>query len=106
MKDNSGKYNVRYLGFESVHDGSRRFDFSITAPGSSPLRASFEMNSAAFVGINRVTFQESAALCYEKLRHLIDRDYDFRAGLTFQVSEGDIQEFRPKSRRASAKTKS
>lgn len=105
MKETSGKYNIRYLGFESMADGGRRLDFSITTPGQPPRRARFEIPAGAFSGTNRVTFQESAALCYEKLRNVVGQGNDGDGLLEFKVTEMDIEEFRPRGRRAAAKNK-
>jgi hypothetical protein len=67
------KQNIRYLGFESTADG-RRFDFSITGVGQEAKRVSLIIPSLMFTGANKITFQESAKICYEKLRVLIERD--------------------------------
>jgi hypothetical protein len=102
MKDTPSRFNIRYLGFESLADGGRRLDFSITASGESPRRASFEVPSGAFSGTNRVTFQETAALCYEKLRDAISHN-EFLSVLHFKLTQGDIEAFRPRGRRTRAK---
>jgi hypothetical protein len=103
MKSNVSKYNIRYLGFESMAHGGRRLDFSLTSAGEAPRRASFEIPSGAFNGSNRVTFQEAAALCYEKLRNAIEQDESLPL-LHFRVTPEDIEEFRPRGRKARAKT--
>ena len=103
MKNSPAKYNIRYLGFESMADGGRRLDFSITTSGESPRRASFEVPSDAFSGTNRVTFQETAALCYEKLRDAIEHDQIFSVS-HFKLTHLDIEAFRPRGRRARPKT--
>jgi hypothetical protein len=102
MKDNTAKLNIRYLGFESLADGSRRLDYSITTPGKSPQRVSFEIPSSAFSGEQRVTFQESAALCYEKLRVVIE-NYRIETELYFRITQQDIDTYRPRGRRAAAR---
>jgi hypothetical protein len=104
MKDNSAKLNIRYLGFESLRDGSRRLDYSITSPGKTPRRVSFEIPSFAFTGERRVTFQESAALCYEKLRVVLDQQSS-ETELFFRITQHDIDTYRPRGRRAAARTK-
>lgn len=71
MKD--AKTNIRYLGFESTEDG-RRFDFSITGVGKESQRVSLIIPSPMFSGLNKISFQESAKICYEKLRVLIERE--------------------------------
>jgi hypothetical protein len=103
MKDAPNKLNIRYLGFESTVDGGRRLDFSVTAPGRTSTRVHFDIPSYAFNGANRITFQESAALCYEKLRDVIDRQNELQDAHLFHLTEQDIQDFRPRGRRAAAR---
>ena len=102
MKDTTTKLNIRYLGFESVSDGSRRLTFFVTSPGHEPSRVTFDIPSRAFSGEQRISFQESAAVCYEKLRDLIGRDEAVRDKLHFKLTENDIQQFRPRGRRSVA----
>jgi len=105
MKDTANKLNIRYLGFESTVDGGRRLDFSVTAPGRSATRVHCDIPPYAFSGANRITFQESAALCYEKLRFAIEREPAIQDAHSFRLTEQDIQEFRPRSRRAAVRNK-
>ena len=67
------KQNIRYLGFESTQDG-RKFDFSITGVGQEAKRVSLIIPSLMFKGANKITFQESAKICYEKLRVMLERN--------------------------------
>ena len=71
-KEKESQQNIRYLGFETTADGGRRFDFSITATGLTPVRVRLDIPGSAFSGLNRITYQESAKICYEKLRALIE----------------------------------
>src|SRR5262249_15480847 len=105
MKDAGGKLNIRYLGFESTSDGGRRLRFSLTAPGRSVTQVQFDIPSNAFNGNNRISFQESAALCYEKLRDVVEREGEIRDAHLFLQTEQDIHDFRPRGRRAAARSK-
>jgi hypothetical protein len=105
MKENVSKLNIRYLGFESMKDGARQLRFSLTAPGRSVVQVHFDIPSEAFNGENRITFQESAALCYEKLRDVIERREDIQDAHLFRLTEQDIHDFRPRGRRAAARSK-
>src|SRR5207244_3066085 len=100
MKEASSKPNIRYLGFESGSDGGRRLTFSVTSPGRKGTRVTFDIPGGAFSGEGRISFQESAALCYEKLRDLIARDSEVQSPLHVAVTELDIRQFRPRGRRA------
>src|SRR5215831_14660250 len=86
------KQNIRYLGFESVEDG-RRFDFSITGKGQESTRVSLEIPALMFTGANKITFQESAKICYEKLRVLLERER-IEAPLRIRLTGDDIAQFR------------
>lgn len=61
----ASQYHIRYVGFEGLADGARRPDYAITLQGASARHASLHMPAAAFSGMGRVTFQESANICYE-----------------------------------------
>jgi hypothetical protein len=102
MKD--PKQNIRYLGFESVEDG-RRFDFSITSTGEGATRVSLEIPAPLFTGANKITFQESAKICYEKLRVLLERE-KIEAPLRIRLTGDDIAQFRhiPRGRPRPPKT--
>ena len=91
MKDNT--QTIRYLGFETVEDGSRRFDFAITAAGKESTRVSLLIPALMFNGVNRITFQESAKICYEKLRVLLEKE-KIHAPLRIRLTGDDIAQFR------------
>jgi hypothetical protein len=86
------KQNIRYLGFEATDDG-RRFDFSITAAGQEARRVSLVIPALMFTGANKITFQESAKICYEKLRVLLERE-SLQEHLRIHVTGDDIAQFR------------
>jgi hypothetical protein len=86
------KQNIRYLGFESTDDG-RRFDFSITMAGEEARRVSLIIPSLMFTGTNKITFQESAKICYEKLRMLLERER-LDAQARIRLTGDDIAQFR------------
>jgi len=91
MKD--AKQNIRYLGFESIEDGARRFDFAITAAGQEVRRVSLVIPALMFTGADKITFQESAKICYEKLRVLLERE-KIEAPIRIRLTGDDIAQFR------------
>ena len=102
MKE-SNKYNIRYVGFESLSDGGRRLDYAITAQGAPPRTASIHIPATAFSGPNRVTFQESATIGCEKVRREVENQAEREEagqGMTMTLSAEDIEEFRPRRRAA------
>ena len=86
------KQNIRYLGFESTDDG-RRFDFFITGTGQESTQVSMVIPALMFQGSNKITFQESAKICYEKLRVLLDRE-KAQAPDSIRLTGDDIAQFR------------
>jgi hypothetical protein len=98
MKDS--KQNIRYLGFESTEDGGRKFDFSITAAGKTATRVSLIIPALMFSGANRISFQESAKICYEKLRVLLEHGR-IEGPQSIPLTVDDIARFRhvPRGRR-------
>ena len=90
MKDS--KQNIRYIGFESTEDG-RRFDFSITGSGQESTRVSLVIPAPMFSGANRITFQESAKICYEKLRVIL-QNQGIQAPARIRLTGDDIAQFR------------
>ena len=66
MKD--PKSTLRYLGFQALIDGSRRFDFSFSSPDASLKLISVEAPYDLFSGPNQIAMQECAGICYETLK--------------------------------------
>src|SRR6185369_6703163 len=62
------KTTVRYLGFQALDDGSRRFDFSFSGPDASLKLISVEAPYGLFAGTNQIAIQECAGICYETLK--------------------------------------
>ena len=95
IKDSKdSKQNIRYLGFETTSDGGRRFDFSITATGHASTRVTLDIPSQAYAGDNRISYQESAKICYEKLRVLLDASVGLEESLHIDLTREDIARFR------------
>jgi hypothetical protein len=91
MKEN--KQNIRYVGFQSTEDGGRRFEFSITASGEEATPVTLDIPSVMFTGVNRISFQESAKICYEKLRVLLENQ-KIQTPLRIRLTGDDIAQFR------------
>jgi hypothetical protein len=94
------KYNIRYVGFESLADGARRLDYAITAQGAPARSASILIPGSAFSGPGRVTFQESSAICYEKLKHELETQSELKTPWTMTLTAEDIEQYRPRKRAA------
>ena len=92
MKDS--KQNIRYIGFESASDGGRRFDFSVTAAGQTTTHVSLDIPALMFTGQNRISYQESAKICYDKLRMLLETEQDMNPPFRIRLTVDDIARFR------------
>lgn len=99
MKESS-KYNIRYVGFESLAEGGRRVDYAITTPGAPARSASIQIPAAAFSGPSRVTFQEIATIGCEKVRRELEDQAEPPVLMTMTLSAEDIEQFRPRRRAA------
>jgi len=66
MKD--PRSTVRYLGFQALSDGGRRFDFSFAGPDASMKLTSIEACRELFVGPDHMAIQECAGICFETLK--------------------------------------
>ena len=86
------KQNIRYIGFKNTEDGGRQFDFAITGAGRETTQVSLHIPALLFSGANRITFQESAKICYEKLRVLLMSESI--PPLRIPLTGDDIAEFR------------
>jgi hypothetical protein len=99
MKESS-KYNIRYVGFESLADGGRRLNYAITAQGAPARTASIHIPPTAFTGAGRVTFQESATIGCEKIRSELESHAEPQNPVTLTLTPEDIEQFRPRRRAA------
>lgn len=66
------KTNIRYISFRSANDGGRLFDFSVSAIEGPDLLTSFEIPAELFAGADRIRLQEGVAICYAKLKDLLE----------------------------------
>ena len=66
MKDPQS--TVRYLGFQALSDGSRRFDFSFSSPDRSLQMISVKAPYDLLSGPGHMAIQECAGICYETLK--------------------------------------
>jgi len=66
MKD--PKVIVRYLGFQAMSGGGRRFDFSFSGPDACQHVISVEAPHDLFAGPDHMSIQECPGICYETLK--------------------------------------
>ena len=68
------KSTVRYLGYRSLRDGGRGFDFSCAVGAASPTVVTIEASSALFQGPERIALQEAVGICYETMKRRFQTD--------------------------------
>ena len=91
MKD--PKSTVRYIGFQALKDGSRRFDFSFSGPDASLKLISVEAPYDLFSGPNQIAIQECAGICYETLKsRVIDCSENVPAAIS--LTSADVAQHR------------
>ena len=91
MKD--PKVSVRYLRFQAMSDGSRRFDFSFSAPDASQHLISVQAPHDLFVGAEHMSIQECPGICYETLKcHLVGCSEAVPASI--RLTSADVAEHR------------
>ena len=90
MKD---KATVRYLGYRTLVDGGRGFEFSVTLIGEEEKLITVEALADLFRGPDRIAIQEGAGICYETLKSRIDTDSLIPAP-AFRLNSIDVAQHR------------
>jgi hypothetical protein len=90
MKD---KATVRYLGYRTLTDGGRGFNFSLALIGEETRLITVEASADLFRGPDRISIQEGAGICYETVRSRIDTDQTIPAD-AFSLSSADVAQHR------------
>ena len=62
------KSTVRYIGYRSLLDGGRGFEFSCAHSGEKATMVTIDASRAFFQGPGRIAIQEAAGICYETLK--------------------------------------
>ena len=71
MKD---KTAIRYLGYRTLADGGRGFDFACTHGAAEPTTITIEASASLFEGPDRIALQEAAGICYETMKCRLQSD--------------------------------
>ena len=62
------KSTIRYLGYRSLPDGGREFDFSFAQGSAKATMVTIDASIAFFRGPEQIALQEAAGICYETLK--------------------------------------
>jgi hypothetical protein len=99
MKD---KTTIRYLGFRTLADGGRGFDFSIAVIGRETSLITIAVSADLFTGPDRIAIQEGAGICYETLRFRVEAASEI-SPYGFNLNSGDVAQYR-KTRKSVARS--
>jgi hypothetical protein len=98
MKD---KATIRYLGYRTLADGGRGFDFSFAPIGGETTLITIEASVDLFTGPYRIAIQEGAGICYETLKSRCEMDSEIPP-TRFELRSADIAQHRKPQKPAQA----
>jgi len=87
------KVSVRYLGFQSMSDGSRRLDFSFSGPDASQYVISVDASHDLFAGPGHMSIQECPGICYETLKCHV-AGYSATVPVSISLTSADVAQHR------------
>ena len=87
------KSTVRYLGYSSLPDGGRRFDFSFALGSAKATMVTIDASIAFFQGSERISIQEATGICYETLKFHI-QTHEGNPPERFDLTAADITQHR------------
>jgi len=65
---NDHKSTIRYLGYRSLPDGGREFEFSFALGNAKAVTIMIDAPITFFRGPDQIAIQEAAGICYETLK--------------------------------------
>ena len=87
------KPTIRDVGYRTLLDRGRRFDFSIAWIGETAPLIIVEVSGDLFRGPDRLAIQEGAGICYQTLRSRIDAHAPI-GGAAFSLNSADAAQHR------------
>jgi len=91
MKDT--KCTVRYLGYQTLPDGGRGFNFSLELVGEAVTLITVEAPVGLFSGPDHMAIQEGAGICYQTLKARIETNFG-QVPSRFNLTLGDVSQHR------------
>jgi hypothetical protein len=88
------KSTIRYLGYRSLPDGGREFDFSFAMGSTKATIITIDAPISIFRGPDQIAIQEAAGICYETLK---SRFQTLETSLPdrFDLTAADVAQHRP-----------
>jgi hypothetical protein len=91
MKDH--KSTIRYLGYRSLPDGGREFDFSCALGSAKATIVTIDAPIDFFRGPDQIAIQEAAGICYETLKFRL-QTYEEGPPDRFDLTASDVAQHR------------
>ena len=85
--------SIRYLGYRSLPDGGRGFDFSFAVGGAKATLVKIDAPIAFFQGPDQIAIQEAAGICYETLKFRI-HTHEASPPEYFHLTAADVAQHR------------
>jgi hypothetical protein len=87
------KSTVRYLGYRSLNDGGRGFDFSCALGAAEPTVITIDASSTLFRGPDRIAIQEAVGICFETAKSYLQTNPS-RLAARLDLTPADIAQHR------------
>ena len=94
---NGPKSTIRYLGYRTLPDGAREFDFSFETGGAEATIVTIDAPIIFFRGPDQIAIQEAAGICYETLRFRLQGS-EASPPSRFDLTAADIAQHRRSGR--------
>jgi|SRR5579862_8017515 len=93
------KLTIRYLGYRSLPDGGREFDFTFTLGSSKAALVTIDTPITFFRGPDHIAIQEAAGICYETLKFRL-QTYEANPPGRFDLTATDVAQHRKITKRS------
>ena len=90
---NGHKSTIRYLGYRTLPDGGREFDFSFEIGGAQATMVTIDAPITFFRGPDQIAIQEAAGICYETLRFRLQA-FEANPPSRFDLTAADVAQHR------------
>ena len=87
------KSTIRYLGYRSLPDGGREFDFSFGVGGAKATLVTVDAPIVFFQGPDQIAIQEAAGICYETLKFRF-QTHETSPPARFDLTAADVAQHR------------
>jgi hypothetical protein len=94
---NDNKSTIRYVGYRSLPDGGREFEFSFAVGSAKAAIVTIDAPIAFFQGPDQIAIQEAAGICYETLKFRL-QTHESNSPARFDLTAADVAQHR-KSRK-------